>query len=126
MKGIWIHQDRQGNRERALRWATPRCNHANMYIGYKDRVKQIDTRCAACGKRVRFTTRLRDLADRRGNPSQALWISRPRDTRKELEAKVAYLNGIDMDPSIETRGGFVTALELMKNKSPRTMGGELE
>ena len=131
-QGIWIHTDRQRmrgsllgeRRKRSLRWIQGDCNHANMYIGYS-KVKQVDTRCAKCGIRVRFNLRRR-IGDDRGSPTQAVWISRPNDTRAELEAKVHGLNKISTGNQGGGHEGFVTALELMKEKRARTMGGELD
>lgn len=123
MQGIWIHQDRQREGERALAWVTARCGHANLYMGHKARIKQIDVMCARCGRRVRFNP---NKKDRRGKIRQAIWISRPKDSRKELEAKVHHLNAISDDSEELFSRGFVTALELMKNKSPSTMGGKSE
>jgi len=132
-QGIWIHNDRQRKkgdllcerRKRAARWIQPQCQHANAYFGYSDSVKQIDTRCSKCGIRVRFNINQR-TSDNRGQVSQAIWISRPKDTRAELEAKVHALNNISSGNDGGGGEGFITALELMKNKSPRTMGGELD
>ena len=130
-QGIWIHTDKQRTidghlgerRERALRWARGRCQAANVYIGHKDwAVGQVDTRCRRCGVRVRFNLKRRK--DSRGSPSQAIWIPRPKDTRSELEAKVSALNKISSGKQGGGDEGFVTALELMKQKRPRTMGGE--
>jgi ribosomal protein L37E len=131
-QGIWIHTDRQRmngsllgeRRKRALRWIQGYCNHANMYVGHK-KVKQVDTRCAKCGIRVRFNLK-RTVCDARGSPTQAVWISRPNDTRAELERKVHGLNNISNGNQRGGHEGFVTALELMKEKRPRTMGGELD
>lgn len=125
-QGIWIHEDRQlmadGRREkRALRWNRGRCRHANMYIGYSDRVKQVDTHCARCGVRVRFNLDRRK-GDGRGQVQQVKWIPMPKASRKELEAKVQHLNKIDFNHD----EGFSTALELMKKKSESRMGGDLD
>lgn len=119
VQGIWIHQDRQREGERALAWVSARCGHANMYIGHKRHIKQIDTHCVRCGRRVRFNP---NKTDRRGKIRQAIWISRPKDSRTELEAKVRHLNKTEFDED----DGFVTALEFMKTKSSSTMGGESE
>ena len=66
------------------------------------------------------------MCDGRGQTSQALWISRPKDTRSELEEKVNDLNKISIGNEGGGHEGFVTALELMKEKRPRTMGGKLD
>ena len=123
-QGIWVHQDRQlmsdgSRRNRALRWNRGRCGHANMYVGYRDRVKQIDTMCARCGVRVRFNPK-KKIGDGRGQVSQVMWLSMPNATRKELESKVHLLNKIDFDED----EGFVTALEYMKKKEARLRGGD--
>lgn len=120
VRGIWIHEDRQRDGERALRWITARCNHANLYWGTKDVIKQVDAICARCGRRVRFNPNR--TSGNRGKIRQALWISRPKDSRRELESRVHHLNKTEFDE----HEGFVTALELMKNKSPSIMGGELD
>jgi len=122
-QGIWIHQDRQRDGDRALAWITPRCGHANLYMGHKPRIKQIDVICARCGRRVRFNP---NKTDRRGKVRQAIWISRPKDSRKELEAKVHHLNGLGSNGSEGGGEGLITALEFMKNKSPSLMGGDLD
>jgi len=127
-QGIWIHTDKQRmrgsllseRRKRALRWKQGDCNFANAYFGHK-KVKQVDTRCRRCGIRVRFNLKKR-ICDDRGSPSQAIWISRPKDSRSEIEMKVNTINQRE-GGSLE---GFTTALELMKEKRPRTMGGELD
>jgi len=129
-QGIWIHFDKQtrhngSRRKRAARWINGRCGHANLYMGYSDTVKQVDTMCARCGVRVRFNLRRR-VCDGRGSPTQVLWISRPADSRKELEARVHHLNKISTRTEGGGHEGFVTALELMKNKSPSSMGGKSE
>ena len=108
-----------------MRWFQGSCNHANAYFGYSDQVKQVDTRCRKCGIRVRFNLNRR-IADDRGQPTQAIWISRPKDSRAEIEMKVNALNKISTGNEGGGHEGFVTALELMKEKRPRTMGGELD
>ena len=123
VRGIWVHQDRQRDRERALKWIKARCGHANLYMGYKPRVKQIDAICARCGRRVRFNP---NKTDRRGKVRQAIWISRPADSRQELESKVHHINSFSTGNDGGGGEGFITALELMKNKSPSIMEGELE
>jgi len=132
-QGIWIHTDKQRmkgsllgeRRKRSSRWIQGDCNHANMYIGYSDSVKQVDTRCSRCGIRVRFNLRRR-VCDDRGAPTQAVWLSRPKDTRAELEAKVHALNKLSTRNEGGGHEGFVTALELMNEKLARTMGGKSE
>ena len=123
VRGIWIHQDRQRDSERALGWIKPRCGHANLYWGHKTHVKQIDTRCARCGRRVRFNP---NKTDRRGKIRQAIWISRSKDTRAEIESKCVYLNSISNGNDGGGSPAFVTALELMEKKSSSIMGGESE
>jgi hypothetical protein len=123
VRGIWVHQDRQRDRERALRWIKARCGHANLYWGHKPHVKQIDANCARCGRRVRFNP---NKTDRRGKVRQAIWISRPADSRQELESKVHHLNSFSNGNDGGGHEGFVTALELMKNKSPSIIGGKSE
>jgi len=121
VRGIWIHEDRQRDGERALGWIKPRCGHANLYWGHKTHVKQIDTRCARCGRRVRFNPNKRD---RRGKIRQAIWITRSKDTREEIERKVRYLNEISSGNDGGRSPGFLTASELMKEKNARLMGGD--
>jgi len=132
-QGIWIHTDKQRmrgsllseRRKRALRWKQGDCNFANAYFGYSDKVKQVDTRCRKCGIRVRFNLNRR-IADSRGQPTQAIWINRPKDSRSEIELKVNALNNYSNGNEGGGHEGFVTALELMKEKRPRTMGGKSE
>jgi len=123
VRGIWIHEDRQRDGERALAWIKARCGHANMYWGHKTRIKQIDTRCARCGRRVRFNP---NKTDRRGKIRQAIWIARNKDTRQEIERKVRYLNEFSNGNDGGGSPAFVTALELMEKKSSSIMGGESE
>ena len=123
VRGIWIHEDRQRDGDRALGWIKPRCGHANLYWGHKTHVKQIDTRCARCGRRVRFNP---NKTDRRGKIRQAIWISRSKDTRAEIEAKCAHLNLISNGNDGGGAPAFVTALELMRKKSSSIMGGDSE
>tara|TARA_R110002096_G_scaffold304146_3_gene499062 strand:- start:1269 stop:1697 length:429 start_codon:yes stop_codon:yes gene_type:complete len=134
-QGIWIHTDKQRmrgsllceRRKRALRFKQGDCNFANAYFGYSDKVKQIDTRCRKCGIRVRFNIR-KKVGDKRGQVSQAIWISRPKDSRSEIEMKVNAMNhttfGLVSNGNDGACDGFTTALKLVKEKNPRMMGGE--
>jgi hypothetical protein len=116
MRGIWIHTDKRGEKERALRWAVARCQHANLYIGYKSTVKQIDTRCARCGRRVRFNPN-RKAGEKRGSPSNAVWMgARTRESNDDLRARVLAMNEIDPRKLDE---GFTTGLELIEDKERR-------
>ena len=122
-RGVWIHQDRQGNRDRATAYTKARCNHANTYCGYSDTTKQIDTRCARCGRRVRFNA-IQKKGDRRGKVRQALFLSMPKATFQEIKERADELNRVD--PSSRKRGGggetFVTALKLMSEKTTPPVG----
>jgi hypothetical protein len=117
VKGVWIHQDRQGNKDRATAYAKATCNHANTYLGYSESVKQVDTMCTRCGRRVRFNP-IKRKGDSRGQVSQALFMAMPNSTRKEIEARATHLNTVDR--SSRKKGGagedFTTALKLMDEK----------
>ena len=127
VRGVWVHQDRQGDRDRARAYAKATCNHANTYIGYRERIKQVDTMCARCGRRVRFNPN-RKIGDGRGKVTQVLFLSMPNSSRSKIEARAKHLNQVDS--STRKRGGggesFATALELMKEKTTPQVGDKSE
>lgn len=123
MDGIWIHHDRMHDRRgrrAAYEYITPRCGYANVYRGRNPTIKQIDTICGGCGKRVRFDPHRLMWKSRRGSIRQVQWLHEGKP-RRVLESIAKELNQIDESEHTE---GFTRASNYSKENRRHQRGGK--
>lgn len=114
MRGYWIHHPRKS------RWAPSKCGWYNPYVGYKSTPNRVDVRCRRCGARVQFNPQKK--YEKRGKHRQAIFIHKPKWTNDEIVEHCLVENNIIQDFDLTNASGFVTASELMKNKSDSKRG----
>lgn len=123
MDGIWIHHDRMHDRRgrrAAYEYITPRCGYANVYRGRNATIRQIDTICGGCGKRVRFDPHRLMWKTRRGSIRQVQWLHEGK-SRRDLERIAKIYNEVDESEHTE---GFTQASNYESQKEPDQRGGK--
>jgi len=106
MRGYWIHY------ARANKNARPKCGYYNAYLGYKSSPSRVDVRCRRCGARVQFNPHKK--YETRGKHRQAIFISKSKWSDNQI---IAYCLVVNAATPRQRHEGFVTASELIKNKS---------